>query len=1391
MQRGGVGRASRALRISAAWLALFVVAALPQAANAAQQPLALSLPANVQSGVVSAVTLRLPAAVAAVDGRVLVDPATAELIGVAPNGRGEALSPVALSDGYGFGAYNVRARNGRVTLRLIIVPHVTGELDLRVLIDALADRTGRRLSASASALTGTLRVNDGTTRFVAPVGSARGEPPRAATAVRPVFGRPRISVDDLDLVRAAWYRTRALGTACHPGTDGVADANGDGCVDIVDLQAVAAAQGTTAGQSSAPWAGSAAPASGGPSAAAARTFTVTSTADTPDAAPGNGVCADSTGACTLRAALTESNWQTGLSLIQFNLPGTAPVTIQLGSGSLPNVGTSKSSVFIDGYSQPGSRPNDLQYGTDAIPGVEIRGASATSTQWIFYVPQAGNTFRGLLLDNALRGIFFDGPAASGNTVVGNWIGFARDNSLPPRGSDGVFLNNGAHDNVVGTPDASGRNVIGNFDKAIYSYGAGTNSNVMQNNDLCMKPDGTTAICQTGVDFDFGPKNALVGGSDPGDGNVIGPTCCNSVELSHGWVPSGTDTSGKWLITGNRIIGNWLGFRADGNYDPAYRSAQSVPTYDNGQAVNVYDGSTSNLIESNYIASVYDGITIGSVNSTGDVIEGNVIGTSPLGQPAPLSGWGAYLRWDTDGHTLVGNHISNAATGGIGLIEYDVTRITLSQNVIDSTSGPAIYFAPDPNNPATGANDLLAAPTSLSASLSGVSGSALPGATVEVYRAAGDAGQVGLPVAFLGSTTADGGGAWTFSTNLDQGDLVTALQTRSDGTSSLLAPSTVAGNASIPPVASFSWVQSSGSTVVTFTDTSTGLPTSWSWDFGDGATSTSQNPTHAYNAGGDYTVVLTAHNSAGGSQSSQVVHVDNVATVYAADSFGRSTASGWGSADVGGTYTLLGDPTSYNVGGGTGQVIVPKASATRSATLAGVTAGDVDITVRFAVNKPPTGNGQYVYVIARNIGSSSYRPKVILNANGTVAVHAGVVNNGSESSLGSPVTVAGLTAPPGTYLWLHAQVTGTNPTTIRVRAWRDGDTEPATWQFSATNSLAALQAAGGVGFSAYLGSGTTNGPVTFAFDDLTAVDANGGSAVPPASSFTSAQETNSLIVDFTDRSTGSPTAWSWDFGDGSTSTERDPKKTYAAAGSYQVTLTVANSAGQSSSTQLVTVNAPVAITYAQDAFGRTVSGGWGSADIGGAYDNSGGAAALNVTNGTGLISPPRAGSTRGVTLDSVSARDVDIIVRLSVDKLPSGGIVWAYLVARHNGTDEYRPKILLKPDGTVAVHAGVVVSNAESPIGTPVVVPGLTCAPGTFIWVHARITGASPTTIMVRAWADGQPEPSTWQYTATDSTPAVQAAGAVGLLVYDNTTVTNAPVTVAFDDYLVTDPNGGS
>ena len=71
-------------------------------------------------------------------------------------------------------------------------------------------------------------------------------------------------------------------------------------------------------------------------------------------------------------------------------------------------------------------------------------------------------------------------------------------------------------------------------------------------------------------------------------------------------------------------------------------------------------------------------------------------------------------------------------------------------------------------------------------------------------------------------------------------------------------------APVPPVANFTADPTTGSAplLVQFTDTSSGSPDSWNWIFGDGNTSTLQNPSHSYGTPGNYTVSLTVANAAG-------------------------------------------------------------------------------------------------------------------------------------------------------------------------------------------------------------------------------------------------------------------------------------------------------------------------------------------------------------------------------------------------------------------------------------------------------------------------------------------------------------------------------------------------
>jgi hypothetical protein len=286
---------------------------------------------------------------------------------------------------------------------------------------------------------------------------------------------------------------------------------------------------------------------------------------------------------------------------------------------------------------------------------------------------------------------------------------------------------------------------------------------------------------------------------------------------------------------------------------------------------------------------------------------------------------------------------------------------------------------------------------------------------------------------------------------------------------------------------------------------------------------------------------------------------------------------------------------------------------------------------------------------------------------------------------------------GSFIWVRAEVPGANPTTIRVKAWADGQPEPSGWNFTATNSQAALQSTGSVGIRSHISPGVTNSPVQVRIDDYSV------------------------------RTTASSTA------------------------------------------------------VASDAFARSATAGWKSADLGGLYSVVGTTANYNVANGVGTMELPAARATRSALLPDVSERNVEVRFRVAASKIAAGGNYIVYAVCRRQGTSEYRPRLTFNPNGTISVNASVLVNGIETSLGAPVVVPGLTQTVGGFIWLNAQVTDAYPTTIRVKAWADGQPEAPNWQFSATNSEAALQAAGSVGLRVW---VANNTPVIFSFDDYSV-------
>ena len=186
-----------------------------------------------------------------------------------------------------------------------------------------------------------------------------------------------------------------------------------------------------------------------------------------------------------------------------------------------------------------------------------------------------------------------------------------------------------------------------------------------------------------------------------------------------------------------------------------------------------------------------------------------------------------------------------------------------------------------------------------------------------------------------------------------------------------------------PTASFTMDASSGRTpfTVQFTDTSVGA-TSRSWNFGDGVTDTTANPTHTYTASGTYTVTLTASNASGSTSSAQTVTVINGGarfTPVAPTTALKGKAIGAGQFA---TLTLKPPPGTNTVAL---NVSVTKASA--STTVSVCTGDDLpaDCTAQTVVRARKGGKGSG-FTITKLDATDSVK---IWNAAGTAVVKAEV------------------------------------------------------------------------------------------------------------------------------------------------------------------------------------------------------------------------------------------------------------------------------------------------------------------------------------------------------------------------------------------------------------------
>lgn len=306
----------------------------------------------------------------------------------------------------------------------------------------------------------------------------------------------------------------------------------------------------------------------------------------------------------------------------------------------------------------------------------------------------------------------------------------------------------------------------------------------------------------------------------------------------------------------------------------------------------------------------------------------------------------------------------------------------------------------------------------------------------------------------------------------------------------------------------------------------------------------------------------------------------------------------------------------------------------------------------------------------------------------------------------------------------------------------------------------------------------------------------GSNEPPANAAPSAsftQDINGLAVtvDGSDSndSDGTVESYVWDFGDGATATGVTATRTYAAANTYNIRLTVRDNDGATVTVlRQITVTGedapPAGMPLARDTFERAVSSGFASADQGGAWSLGGSASLFFVANGVGTINLDQAGAGPAARLDAVSSTGTDSSVQMALSRVGGGSGTYVWLSGRDvSASARYQAKLHVSGSGAVRLDATRVAGGAETSLMSREV-PGLQYAAGRQLQIRLRVVGVSPTTIGAKVWRTGGTEPADWLVTAEDSTPALQAEGGIGLFTYLSGGAGNAPVLARFDNLTV-------
>jgi len=287
-----------------------------------------------------------------------------------------------------------------------------------------------------------------------------------------------------------------------------------------------------------------------------------------------------------------------------------------------------------------------------------------------------------------------------------------------------------------------------------------------------------------------------------------------------------------------------------------------------------------------------------------------------------------------------------------------------------------------------------------------------------------------------------------------------------------------------------------------------------------------------------------------------------------------TSNGW----LAGELAVVADASA---GGGKALKLAPGTNARRTAIwdLVGTDA-NTEVLIRARTPVVQTGNRNPLIVRQQNSGASLKGYVLQLSYTDVFTV---LKYDTSSTTLSPTATVSGLNHHDTTR-WYYVRYR-VNGSTLRVRAWNDGQEEPTTWQLEVTD--AGLASAGGVGVFGYY----TNSTIHI---DYVGVGTNGDTApngpqVSAGFTATPLYGPDDLTVAFTDTSIGA-TSWSWQFGDGQTSTQQNPAHVYTDPGTYNVTLTINGGAATYTRTGYITVTDSTLPSLSGDFEGGNINAG---------------------------------------------------------------------------------------------------------------------------------------------------------------------------------------------------------